>query len=253
MEYTVQRLARLAGVSSRSLRYYDEIGLLKPARINSSGYRIYGPKEVDQLQHILFYRELGVDLQTIKRMLSNPHFNKEKALCQHRDHLLEKRKQLDSLIANVEKTIASAQGEIKMSDREKFIGFKQKWIDENEQNYGKEIRKKYGEDTIDRANTKLKNMTKEEYDMVTCLEAKIKEDLGEAMRVGDPASEGAQKVAALHKQWLNFYWSDYTKEAHAGLAHMYVADERFSAYYDAVQPGAAAFLRDAILIYTGNK
>ena len=66
MEYTVQKLGKMAGVSTRTLRYYDEIGILKPARINSSGYRIYGQAEVDRLQQILFYRELGVSLENIK-------------------------------------------------------------------------------------------------------------------------------------------------------------------------------------------
>src|SRR3954451_1504741 len=106
MEYTVQKLASLAGVSTRTLRYYDEIGILKPARINSSGYRIYGPAEVDRLQQILFYRELGVSLDHIKKIITAPSFNGPIALKEHHEQLLDKRKQLDLLIANVEKTIA---------------------------------------------------------------------------------------------------------------------------------------------------
>jgi DNA-binding transcriptional MerR regulator len=80
MEYTIQKLAKLAGVSKRTLRYYDEIDLLKPARINSSGYRIYSQKEVDRLQQILFYRELGVDLHSIKEIMTDPTFDRAKAL-----------------------------------------------------------------------------------------------------------------------------------------------------------------------------
>src|SRR5690606_1876664 len=110
MEYTVQKLAKLAGVSTRTLRYYDEIGILKPARINSSGYRIYGQAEVDKLQQILFYRELGVQLESIKEILSSPSFHAVNALKEHRAKLLEKRQQLDLLIANVDKTIASKEG-----------------------------------------------------------------------------------------------------------------------------------------------
>ncbi|MDP4158116.1 MAG: MerR family transcriptional regulator, partial [Bacillota bacterium] len=72
MEFTVQSLGKLAGVSTRTLRYYDEIGILKPARINSSGYRIYGQREVDRLQQILFYRELGVSLEDIKKIITDP-------------------------------------------------------------------------------------------------------------------------------------------------------------------------------------
>ncbi|MBP1157025.1 DNA-binding transcriptional MerR regulator [Paenibacillus sp. PvR052] len=99
MEYTVQKLALLAGVSTRTLRYYDEIGLLKPARINTSGYRIYGQPEVDRLQQILFYRELGVGLEEIKDLITSPSFDADHALRQHRERLLEKRKQLDALNA----------------------------------------------------------------------------------------------------------------------------------------------------------
>ena len=97
MEYTVQKL----GISTRALRYYDEIGILKPARINSSGYRIYGQAEVDRLQQILFYRALGFGLEQIKEIMTAPSFNRAKALKEHRKKLLDKRKQLDLL--NMEK------------------------------------------------------------------------------------------------------------------------------------------------------
>jgi DNA-binding transcriptional MerR regulator len=253
MEYTVQKLGKLAGVSTRTLRYYDEIGILKPARINSSGYRIYGQAEVDRLQQIMFYRELGVSLENIKDMVTAPSFDGAKALREHREKLLERREQLDLLITNVDKTIALTEGRIKMSDKEKFEGFKQKMIDDNEKKYGKEVREKYGSDTVEKSNNKLNNMTQEEYDAVTKLAEEQMTTLAAAFRTGDPAGELAQKAADLHKQWLTFYWDDYSKEAHAGLAQMYVDDERFTAHYDKDQPGTAEFLRDAILIYTGMK
>ncbi len=253
MEYTVQKLAQLAGVSTRTLRYYDEIGLLKPARINSSGYRIYGQIEVDKLQQILLYRELRLSLDRIKKIVNDPSFDKVRALKEHREQLLDKRKQLDLLIASVEKTIAFTEGRINMTDKEKFEGFKQKMIDENEKRFGKEIREKYGDAAIDRSNEKVKNMTQEEYEEMIQLERKMMSTLAEAIKLGDPGSEIAQKAAALHKQWLAYFWSEYSKEAHAGLAQMYVDDERFREYYDAKQPGTARFLRDAIHIYTGIK
>ncbi|SFJ53940.1 MerR family transcriptional regulator [Thermoflavimicrobium dichotomicum] len=250
MEYTVQKLARLAGVSARTLRYYDEIGILKPARINSSGYRIYGQNEVNRLQQILFYKELGVSLDVIKDIVTSPNYDGLKALRDHREQLLSKRKRLDVLIANVEKTIASMEGRITMTDQEKFEGFKQKLIDDNEAMYGKEIRAKYGDDVVNRSNEKLKNMTKEEYEEVTRLADEVLDTLARAFANGDPASDIAQKTAELHKQWLMYFWSEYSKEAHAGLAQMYVDDERFKAYYEK-QPGMTEFLRDAIHIYTG--
>jgi DNA-binding transcriptional MerR regulator len=253
MEYTIQKLSRLAGVSTRTLRYYDEIGILKPARMSSSGYRIYGQAEIDMLQQILFYRELGICLEKIKEIVTSPSFDRTKALIEHREQLLNKRKQLDLLIANVEKTLAQTEGRITMTDQEKFEGFKQNMIDENEKKYGKEIREKYGDDIVNKSNEKLKNMTEEEFKEITRLENEVKLTLAEAFKNGDPASDIAQKAADLHKQWLMFYWTEYSKEAHAGLAQMYVDDERFRAYYDEKQPGMAEFLRDAIYIYTGRK
>lgn len=251
MEYTVQKLGKLAGISTRTLRYYDEIGILKPARINSSGYRIYGRAEVDQLQQILLYRELGLSLDSIKDIIHDPSFNPIHALQQHYDQLLDKRKQLDALIANVQKTMAYAEGRMTMSDKEKFEGFKRQLIEENERKYGKEVREKYGDERVNQSNEKLLNMTPEQHEEVTRLADEVIATLTEAFQQGDPAGETAQRAADLHKQWLTFYWNEYSKEAHANLAQMYVEDERFKAYYDREQPGMAEFLRDAIRIYTG--
>ena len=131
MEYTIKKLSALAGISTRTLRYYDEIGILKPARINSSGYRIYGGKEIDILQQILFYKELGVNLDSIKEIITSPDFDETKALKQHYNELLARRQQLDVLIHNVEKTIFNKGGKIKMSDKEKFEGFKKKLVEDN--------------------------------------------------------------------------------------------------------------------------
>ncbi len=252
MEYTVLKLGKLAGVSTRTLRYYDEIGILKPARTNSSGYRIYGALEVERLQQIMFYRELGVPLETIKDIVTHPSFDGAAALKEHREQLLARRSQLDKLIANVDKTIALTEGRLTMSDQEKFEGFKQKMIDDNEQKYGKEIREKYGEDVVNKSNAKLQNMTEAQYAEMTKLGEELHVKLAEAYRTGDPAGELAQQAAEMHKRWLMFHWPQYSPEAHAGLAQMYVDDERFTAYYDKDQPGTAAFLRDAIHIYTGQ-
>jgi DNA-binding transcriptional MerR regulator len=253
MEYTVQKLGNLAGISTRTLRYYDEIGILKPARTSSSGYRIYGQEEVNRLQQILFFRELGVSLEVIKEIVTAPSFDGATALREHREKLLEKREQLDKLIANVDKTIAATERRIKMSDKEKFEGFKQKMIEDNEKKYGKEIREKYGKEAVEGSNAKIMNMTQEEYDRAEGLANEITETLAKAFATGEPADELAQKAADLHKQWLTLYWDNYSKEAHAGLAQMYVDDPRFTAYYDKEQPGTAEFFRDAILIYTGMK
>ncbi|WP_404348879.1 MerR family transcriptional regulator [Sutcliffiella horikoshii] len=251
MEYTVQKLAKLAGVTGRTLRYYDEIGILKPARMSASGYRIYGQAEVDKLQQILFYRELEIDLESIQKIINAPSFNEVEALKEHRDRLLTKQKRLKGLIESVDRTLAAKEGSINMSDKEKFEAFKQNMIDENEAKYGKEVRGKYGNETMDKSNAKLKGMSKNQYEQGEKLGEEVLKVLNEAFKTGDPAGELAQKAADLHRQWLGFYWDSYSKEAHAGLAQMYVDDERFTAFYDKEQPGTAEFLRDAIYIYTG--
>lgn len=253
MEYTVKKLGALAGVSTRTLRYYDEFGILKPARINSSGYRIYGEKEVDRLQQILFYKELGVGLDDIKEIISSPDFNETEALKQHYKELLARRQQLDNLIENVEKTINNKEGRIKMSDKEKFEGFKKKLVGDNEEKYGKEIREKYGEEAVKKSNQQFMNMTEEQYNNLQELGNKVLETLKEAYKTGNPAGELGQKAAELHKEWISFCWGNYNKEAHANLTQMYVDDERFRAHYDKEQPGCAEFLRDAVWIYTGMK
>ncbi|MEZ2737029.1 TipAS antibiotic-recognition domain-containing protein, partial [Aneurinibacillus aneurinilyticus] len=123
----------------------------------------------------------------------------------------------------------------------------------NEKNYGEEIRAKYGDEQIDNSNKKLKGMTEAQYAEVEKLEKEVLDLVNEAFLIGDPASELAQKAADLHRQWLSYFWDSYTKEAHAGVAQLYVDDERFAAYYDKKNSGVAEFLRDAILIYTGMK
>lgn len=253
MEYTIKKLSSMAGVSTRTLRYYDEIGILKPARINSSGYRIYGQKEVDKLQQIMFYRELGVSLDDIKKIIMSPDFDETKALIEHKNKLLAKREQLDILIKNVENTIASKGGRIIMTNKEKFEGFKKKLIEENEKKYGTEVREKYGEEAAKKSNELFMNMTEEQYNELQELGNSVLQTLKEAYATKDPAGELGQKAAKLHAKWITFCWGSYNKEAHANLTQMYVDDERFKAYYDKEQPGAAEFLRDAVWIYTGMK
>ncbi|MSS08082.1 MULTISPECIES: MerR family transcriptional regulator [Clostridia] len=249
MEYTINKLAKLAGISTRALRYYDELGLLSPARVSSNGYRIYGQKEIDRLQQILFYRELGVSLEEIRNILASKDFDGLSALESHLTALLARREQLNLLVANVEKTIKTMKGEMIMSDQEKFEGFLQKLVDHNEHQYGEEARAKYGDERVNRSNAKVLNMSKEQFTELERLTEDLNETLKAAFEQGDPASELAQKACELHKKWLCFYWDDYNKEAHKGVTQMYVDDPRFTAYYDKIAPGCAAFLRDAVAIY----
>ena len=250
MEYSINRLARLAGISVRTLHYYDEIELLTPKRVSGNGYRVYGQAEVDLLQQILFYRELGVPLAEIKKNVWAKNYDGIAALQSHLTALKAKREQMDLLIANVEKTITAAKGEIIMNDDEKFQGFKQKMIEDNEQTYGAEIRAKYGDETIQASYAKMNGLTREQYAAVEELSRQINDSLKIALQAGDPSGELAQKVCAMHEKWLGFFWHRYSKEAHLGLAQTYVDDPRFTKYYDEnVAVGSAAFLLAAIRIY----
>ncbi|MEO3110982.1 TipAS antibiotic-recognition domain-containing protein, partial [Turicibacter sanguinis] len=140
---------------------------------------------------------------------------------------------------------------IKMTDKQKFEGLKKQLIEENEQRYGQELREKYGEDVINHSNKQFKNLSKEQYEAMNQLSYEILALLEEAMETNNPESELAQVLAKKHHEWLGYTWPSYSKEAHAGLAQMYVADPRFTAYYDEkIKPGAAQFLCDAILVYT---
>lgn len=249
MEYTVNKLAQLSGLSKRTLHYYDDIGLLTPANVRSNGYRIYGKRVVDLLQQILFYRELGFSLDAIKSILTAPDFDREKALVSHVSALMKKKEQIETMIENVNKTINSMKGATVMSDKEKFEGFKHKLIDENEQNFGKEIREKYGDEKVNASNAKIKSMSKEQYEEAERLRLEINDALQSAMAAGGPAGKLAQKSCELHKQWLILYYPNYSKDYHKGLGEMYVADKRFRAYYEQIGDGCAEFLRDAINIY----
>lgn len=251
MEYTVNKLSKLSGVSARTLRYYDQIGLLKPARVASSGYRIYGARELGALQQILLYRELGFALEDIGRILHASDYDAAAAFERHLTQLHKNRERLDALIANVSKSIAALKGEATMTDREKFEGFKQRLIDENEQKYGAEVREKWGAGAAQASNAKLKGVTQAQYDEGECLRVAAEDALKAALATGDPAGELAQQTCDLHRQWLAIFAPDYSKDYHRGLGDMYAADERFRAYYDKIAPGAAEFLRDAINVYCG--
>lgn len=253
LEYTIKSLANLAGISTRTLRYYDEIGLLSPCRVNSSGYRIYGEKEVNLLQQILFYRELELPLDKIKEIITKNDFDYKSALYEHKESLLRKQEQIKILLNNVEKTISSLEGESSMSNKEKFEGFKEELIKENDKKYGKEIREKYGEDVVTESYKKVSKLSEEQWITVENLSKEINKTLKEAMETGNPSGELAQKAVELHKEWLS-YFSNYPKEAHLGLGQMYVADPRFTEYYEKnVGENAAVFLRDSIGVFYNAK
>ena len=124
MEYTIQELSKLAGISARTLRYYDEIGLLHPSHTTNSGYRIYTTAQIDTLQQILFYRTLGFPLKQIQSMMQAPDFDRLTALEQQRQTLIKEQERLSRLVTTINRTIQYTKGEIMMKDHEKFQAFK---------------------------------------------------------------------------------------------------------------------------------
>lgn len=246
-EYSINQLSQLAGVSARTLRYYDEIGLLRPARVNEAGYRFYGPKEAAVLQQILFYRERDLDLKTIRKILLEKDFDMLAAMEEHLAELEKRKAHTEALIRTVEKTIRHMKGECEMSDQEKFEALKKKAVLEKEKAYGAEAREKYGAEAVEASNRKLMGMTETQWKRFEELEKEILKRLETAVEQGAAAdSEEAEEIFGLHKEWLSASWKQYSPQAHRGVAAMYVADQRFTQYYDRNVPGCAALLKEIV-------
>ncbi|CAJ2237164.1 MerR family transcriptional regulator [Companilactobacillus paralimentarius] len=251
MKYTIKKLAELAGVSTRTLRYYDQIGLLKPSEVNENNYRIYDEKNVNKLQQILFYRALDFPLNRIQKLINDPNFSRLQALKEQQVLLKSKRDELESLLTNIDATIKDFQGEEKMTDDEKFEAFKQTKISENEQRFGQEIRENYGKRVVDAANDKFVKLSEKKYQAMNNLEAELIQDLVELKKHPNLNSDLARKIFEEHKQWLKYTWSKYNEKMHRGLVNLYVEDERFTKYYDdKANTEIVKLLRDVIYKYT---
>ena len=247
MYYTIKQLADIAGISARTIRFYDEIDLLKPEKVNLTGYRQYGKEQVETLQQILFFKELGLNLSEISKIIKDPCFDRVAALRNHLHELTKRAKQIDKLIGNVKKTILTEDGKEIMKDKERFEGFKKNLIRENEELYGKEIRKKHGDDTVDTSNAKMIGLSQSDYNAMQTISAEILSSLENAVNSRHrPDSSEGKRIALLHKDWLSYSWTFYSKEAHIGLGQMYVDDERFTKFYDSNVKGCAQFLCDVI-------
>ena len=181
MEYSIQELARLSGVTTRTLRWYDQIGLLKPGRVAENGYRRYGPAQVDRLQDILYYRALGVELARIRACLDDPDFDRLSALRGHLARLEGERARLDGLIRSVTDTIHAEERNEIMRDEQKFEVFKRQAVEHNEALYGREVREQYGDAQMDEANAAVMGLTQEQYRTWTGLGEEIRAGLERAV------------------------------------------------------------------------
>ncbi len=152
MDMKVKEVAELVGVSIRTLHHYDQIGLLSPKEITDSGYRLYSEENLETLQQILFFKELGFTLKEIKKIINSPSFNRQEALILQRKMLIEKRNKVDKMIETIDKTIKHMAGEIQMTNEERFEGIN---VEFNQ--FEEEARLRWGNKSIDEIYTKLKD------------------------------------------------------------------------------------------------
>ncbi len=243
---TVREVARLAGISVRTLHYYDEIGLLRPDGASDAGYRLYGDNSMERLQQILFFRELGFPLGEIAAILNAPNYDKTEALTNHRGLLMLKRERLDGLIGLVDKAL---KGEDTMSIKE----FDMKKIDEAREAYAEEAKARWGgTDAYKESERRTARYTKEDWAQMSAKSEAIFKGFAE-LRNTDPASDAAQSLVRQWKEFLCTGFYDCTDEILAGLGEMYTDDARFTKNLDAYGTGTALFMRDAIRAYVKGK
>lgn len=257
--YKVSDVARIAGISARTIRYYDEINLLCPSSITEGGYRLYTSKDLDKLQQILLYKSLGLNLYDISQTMNNENFDLEQSLKdtlqKYKDHKI----QLEKIILNIEKSLLDLKGEISMDKKEKFDTihqferFKQEMLDENDANYGEELRQNpstYDPEMVKYSRKKVKNMTKEEFEENEVLRKEIQHLLESHVKDTIFQADIAKIIYEKHKTWLFFYWGKYVIEVHRGVCDMYICDERFKQHYDINIEGCAEYLRKCVYFCT---
>ena len=247
MAYSIKKIADLAGVTTRTLRFYDEIGLLTPASVGENGYRYYDQGNLMRLQQILFFRELDVPLDDILLIMSQPDFNLVGALESHRTALKKRAKRLEKLINTVDRTIETIKGENTMKEQEMFEGF-------DETKYEEEVRQRWG-DTPQYAESQRKwaSYSKEQ-------KTAIKEEGGQfAIRMvttnpnAKPDDVDVQAAIGEYLAYFNKYFYACDAEFLRNLSDMWVADERFAINYERIREGGAKFLRDAVYIFADRK
>ena len=253
MSYSINELAKLAGISTRTLRYYDKQGLLKARRNPENNYRYYKENEVDQLQKILFLKLFDLPLEQIKQVMQTSTETQYQVLRNQRSKLVAQEQYLGDLIRNLDKTLATMKGETQMTDTEKFATLKKEMISKNEKQYGTEIRKKYGAVQIDLSNQKFSSLSADELAHFKKLSAEILTELKNFDNTAGVKQDAAKHLFDLHKEYLLTIWpkGQYSGEAHKNLAQMYVCDPRFSKYYEEAtgNPDAAKILKAIIDYY----
>ena len=243
MNYTVKLLAKLAGITPRTLHYYDEIGLLRPASHGENGYRYYGDEAVLRLQQILFFRELGFSLDQIKTILDRPDFDLLRALESHRRALLERVDRIHSLIHTVDQTILHIRGEIVMAQKDFYQGFDE----EKQKRYAEEAQRRWG-DTAASSQRRWENNSRDQKNEILAELHDISEGVATHMDKGPESAEVQYWIERWHKA-INTHFYDCSLEIFESLGHMYVEDPAFTETYEKIRPGMAAFMEKAMVHY----
>ncbi len=241
--YTVKQLADLAGVSRRTLHYYDEIGLLPPTDTGGNGYRAYADADLLRLQQILFFRELGFSLKEIGKVIDRPDFDQLQALRDHKRALQKRAQRLDNLIGTIDKTILHLEGRIIMDKKTIFEGFSE----EKQKEYEQEARQKYDPKLVDESVKRWNNYSQAQKDQIGAEGEANYHDMFEHMDKGHDSPEVQAAVARWHKHLEYFYTP--TPEILRGLGQMYVQDVRFRKNFEKLSPDFPDFLCKAIEYY----
>jgi DNA-binding transcriptional MerR regulator len=244
MSHTVGSVARLAGITVRTLHHYDEIGLLAPSERSDAGYRRYDDADLERLQRILFYRELGFGLEDIRTVMTDGGTDASAHLARQHAMLLDRIGRLERMAAAVEKALEARTMGISLTAEERFEVFG----DFDPDTHAPEVEERWGDSDVFReSQRRTARYGKADWQRMKAESAVPIDALVEAMRSGLPADAGeAMDAAERHRQHISRWFYECTPEIHVGLGDMYVADPRFMATYERISPGLATYLRDAI-------
>ena len=253
MAYTVKKISELSGVSVRTLHFYDEIGLLKPAYYGTNGYRFYEEQQLLMLQQILFFRELGLELKKIHKILTGKKFDMLVALSSHREVLRKKIGKSEELIKTIDKTIDHLKGKNKMKEQDIYQGFARV----KQEEYERYLLNRFADgakETIAQTHENLKNWTKSDFEKSQAEFARIIKELAALMAKNyTPDSDAVQPLIDAHCKWLIGYWTP-DKDSYIGLSQCYIGFEWKEAFeaYDSEHPRLAKYLAEAMRIYAIN-
>lgn len=248
MRYKIKQLAKIAGVSVRTLHFYDEIGLLKPSGVSDNGYRYYEKPKLFRLQQILFYRELDFPLDKIKEILDSDEFNQRLALEGHKLAILRKKERLNKLIKTLDNTIKHMDKQSKINDEELYDPFR----DEDAKKYQPEAKLRWGDtEAYKQSMSRVKKLTKAEMEKIKKEGIDLTEKIAGAMDLG-PEHADVQSLISEHYKGIRFFY-DCPIEMYGNLGKMYVNDQRFKAYYEKFRPGLAEFMAEAIAVFCKNR